>query len=264
MSTPALVAVDRADHTVVVRLQNPPVNAWTAAFTDAMETALVQVRRDPGRAVVLTGQGRHFSAGGDIAGFTGMTDLAHARQFVARAQGLMDQVAQLPVPVIAAINGTALGGGLELALACDIRIATPEASLGLPETRWGILAGAGGTQRLARLVGPGAAKLMMFTARPVSGRQALALGLVDRVSADPVAEALELADAIAVNSPRAVRHVKRCVDEGLDLPLVDGLSLERRLWADLIPHGDLQEGARAFFGRREPSYPDLAPEPDAD
>ena len=168
-------------------------------------------------------------------------------------------VAALPMPTIAAIKGAALGGGLELALSCDVRVATAGARLGLPETSLGVLAGASGTQRLARLVGPGQAKAMMFSAEPVSGEEAHRIGLVETLTRDedPLPSALDLARRIAANSPRAVRNVKRSVDEGLGLELGTALRLERDLWLDLIPQGDLHEGVAALQGRRTPEFPDV-------
>lgn len=253
--------VDIAAHgekILVLRMQSPPVNAWTDPFVDAMEHALTELEGSQARVVVVTGSGRHFSAGGDFHRFQEITDETTARVFVERVQGLMDRVAALPMPVIAAVNGTALGGGCELALACDIRVAGPRAKLGQPEVRWGILAGAGGTQRLSRLVGPGVSKLLQYTAQPVGAEEALRIGLVEVVSDDddPLAHALEIAEQIAANSPRAIRSVKQCVDRGLGMDLPAGLELERELWIDLIPDGDLQEGAAAFFDNRDPVYPD--------
>ena len=239
-------------------MQSPPVNAWTDPFVEAMEQALGRLEDSAARVVVVVGSGRHFSAGGDFHRFQQITDEATAREFVERVQGLMDRVAALPMPVIAAVNGTALGGGCELALACDIRVAGARAKLGQPEVRWGILAGAGGTQRLSRLVGPRMSKLLQFTAQPVDAAEALRIGLVEAVSDgdDPLPLALEIAEQIAVNSPRATRSVKQCVDRGLDVGLPAGLELERELWIGLIPDGDLQEGAAAFFDKRDPVYPD--------
>ncbi|HMT51277.1 enoyl-CoA hydratase/isomerase family protein [uncultured Dietzia sp.] len=259
MAGQQLVEISR--HTgqiVVLRMQNPPVNAWTDEFVEAMEEALVRLEASTARAVVITGAGRHFSAGGDFHRFQTITDAATAREFVERVQGFMDRVAALPMPVIAAVSGTALGGGCELAMACDVRVAGPRARMGLPEVRWGVLAGAGGTQRLSRLVGPGMAKRMMYTAEPVDAVTALRIGLVEEVSDDddPLPLALELAQKMAANSPRAIRAVKQCVDRGLDMGLADGLELERELWIELIPGGDLQEGAAAFFDQRDPRYPD--------
>lgn len=254
-----LVSLTRhTEQIAVLRMQSPPVNAWTDPFVDAMEAAVGELESSTARAVVITGTGRHFSAGGDFHRFQTITDEATAREFVERVQGLMDRVAALPMPVIAAVNGTALGGGCELALACDLRVAGARAKLGQPEVRWGILAGAGGTQRLSRLVGPGMSKLMMYTAQPVNAAEALRIGLVEAVAEgdDPLPLALELAAQIAVNSPRAIRSVKQCVDRGLDVGLEAGLELERELWIGLIPDGDLQEGAAAFFDGRDPVYRD--------
>ena len=246
------------EHVTLLRMQSPPVNAWTDPFVEAMEAAVSELEASTTRVVVITGTGKHFSAGGDFHRFQKITDEATAREFVERVQGLMDRVAALRMPVIAAVNGTALGGGCELALACDIRVAGPRAKMGQPEVRWGILAGAGGTQRLSRLVGPGMSKLMQYTAQPVDAAEALRIGLVEAVSEDddPLGLALEIADQITVNSPRAIRSVKQCVDRSLDLDLPVGLELERELWIGLIPEGDLTEGAAAFFDKRDPVYPD--------
>lgn len=258
MTEPLVDISQHGEKIVVLTMRSPPVNAWTDPFVEAMEQAVSELESSTARVVVATGSGRHFSAGGDFHRFQQITDEATAREFVERVQGLMDRVAALRMPVIAAVNGTALGGGCELALACDIRVAGPHAKLGQPEVRWGILAGAGGTQRLSRLVGPGMSKLLQFTARPVDAAEALRIGLVEAVPEDqnPLALALEIAEQIAVNSPRAVRSVKQCVDRGLDLDLPAGLELERELWIDLIPEGDLTEGAAAFFDKRDPVYPD--------
>ena len=254
---PRLITIQRRDHGIaLVTIDAPPVNALTKALAEALLQAIDELAANPGRVIVVTGRPDGFSAGGDIGRFGELEDQAAAHLFVRRVQNLFDRVAAIPSPVIAAIHGFALGGGLELALACDIRVAAPNARLALPETRWGLLAGAGGTQRLARLVGPGAAKLMMYTATPVDAAQALRIGLVDRVADDPLAEALLIAQQIAGNSPGAVRRVKRCVDEGLSL--AEGLELEARLWSELIPLGDHAEGAAAFFARRAPRYDDPA------
>lgn len=248
--------VEQSSGIITVTMSNPPVNAMAAGLVQDLVTVFTRLQRTTGRVVVVSGAGANFSAGGDFHVFRQISTLDQAQAFVLAAQQLMNAVAAIPVPVIAAIHGNALGGGLELALACDLRVASPDSRLGLPETRWGILAGAGGTQRLARLIGAGAAKRMMFTAKPVTGIEAQRIGLVDVLADDPADEALTMAEQIAQNSPKAVRNVKRCVDEGINLPLPDGLKLERELWAELIPYGDLVEGSDAFFERREPIYGD--------
>ena len=240
----------------VVTMDSPPVNA----FTDDLHRDFVQVLEELDgrqvRAAVITGTGAYFQAGGDMNRFLEIQSVEDAKAFVEMAQGFMGRIAALPFPTIAALNGYALGGGLEIALACDLRIASQKATLGLPEVRYGILAGAGGTQRLSRLVGTGRAKLLMYTGRHIGAEEALSIGLVEAVveAENLLPESLRVAAEIAANSPVAVRHVKRCVDEGLDLPLVEGLALEREYWAGLIPHGDYLEGVKAWFEKRKPKF----------
>ena len=247
------------DGIAVITMDSPPVNAFTDALHDDFRTTLATLAGKAVRAAIITGTGRYFQAGGDMNRFLTLKTLTDAKAFVELAQGFMNAIAATPYPTIAAVNGYALGGGLEIALACDIRVASSSAVLGLPEARYGILAGAGGTQRLARLIGPGRAKLMMYTGRQLTADQALDFGLVERVSAPEhlLADSLVIAREIAGNSPVAVRHIKRCVDEGLDLPLERALALERDYWAGLIPHGDYLEGVQAWLERRRPDYPDL-------
>lgn len=241
----------------LITMDSPPANAFTDALHRDFTAVLQELDAHPVRAAIITGTGRFFQAGGDMNRFLQIESVAAGRQFVEMAQGFLDRIATLPYPTIAAINGYALGGGLEMALACDLRIASRTAVLGLPEVRYGILAGAGGTQRLSRLIGPGRAKLMMYTARPFDAEQALAFGLVEAV-VEPqrlAEECLALANEIAANSPAAVRNVKRCVNEGLGLPLDQALALERQYWTDLIPCGDYREGVRAWLEKRKPVFP---------
>ncbi|HQR29472.1 MAG TPA: enoyl-CoA hydratase/isomerase family protein [Anaeromyxobacteraceae bacterium] len=254
------VGLDLRNGIATITMDSPPVNAFTDALHRDFVAVLDALERHPARAAVITGTGPYFQAGGDMNRFLQIETVEDATAFVQMVQGFMDRIAALPFPTIAAVNGYALGGGLEIALACDIRIASRQAALGLPEVRYGILAGAGGTQRLSRLIGPGRAKLLMFTGRRVAADEALAIGLVDAVVDGErlLPEAGGIATEIAANSPIAVRHVKRCVDEGLDLPLEQGLSLERRYWAGLIPHGDYKEGVRAWLEKRKPSFPDAS------
>ena len=242
----------------VITMDSPPANAFTDSLHRDFLRVIEEVRRLRIRAAIITGVGRFFQAGGDMRRFLEIKSLEDARTFVRMAQSFMDGIAALPFPTIAAINGFALGGGLELALACDIRIASRTAMLGLPEVRFGILAGAGGTQRLSRLVGAGRAKLLMYTGRQISAEESHEIGLVDKVvdAEQLLPESLKVAEEIAQNSPVAIRHVKKCIDEGIDLPLKEGLALEMKYWADLIPYGDYLEGVNAWFEGRKPNYPD--------
>lgn len=252
------VGVDVRDGIAVITMSSPPANTFNDALHRDFVAVLDELDDVPLRAAVITGSGRFFQAGGDMSRFLQIRSVDDAAEFVTAVQGFLDRIATLPYPTIAAVNGFALGGGLEMALACDLRVAARGARLGLPEVRFGLLAGAGGTQRLARLVGPGRAKLLMYTGRQCDADEALALGLVEMV-VEPeqlLATSLELAAEIGANSPVAVRNVKRCVDEGLARPLPEALELERRLWVELIPHGDYQEGVQAWLDKRAPRYPD--------
>ncbi len=244
------------DEIAVITMDSPPVNAFTDPLIRDFQQALGELENQNVRAMIITGTGKFFQAGGDMNRFLEIKSLEGARDFVLLAQNFMNDIAALPCPVIAAINGYALGGGLEIALACDIRIAASSALLGLPEVRYGILSGAGGTQRLSRLIGTGRAKLMMYTGEPISADKAYEIGLIDMV-VEPeqlIVEAEQVARKIAKNSTVAVRHVKKCVDKGIDKPLEEGLAIEREYWAELIPYGDYIEGVNAFLEKRDPAF----------
>lgn len=178
------------------------------------------------------------------------------RRYIETIRDTLQQVATLPQPTIAAINGAAFGGGLELALACDLRIAAAGAHMGLTETSLGIIPGGGGTQRLARLVGPGRAKELILSARRVSAADAARFGLVEEV-VDPTdfgRRVRALAQAIADNAPIAVRAAKEAIDRGLELPLLEGLALETSLYGRTLNTRDRLEGLRAFAEKRRPEY----------
>lgn len=245
-----------SDEIALLKFDSPSVNAFTDGLIDELQSAIDTIKSSTLRVVIITGKDRYFSSGGDINRFLAIKSEEEAQQFVKLAQGLMDGIASIECPVLAAVNGYALGGGTEIALACDIRIASEDAVFGLPEVQYGILAGAGGTQRLARLIGPGRAKLMMYSADKIGASEAFNIGLIDKVTSGPelMLETMRLARKIAANSPAAVRNVKKCVDEGLNVDLVEGLRLERDYWARLIPKGDYIEGAKAFLEKRSPVF----------
>jgi enoyl-CoA hydratase/carnithine racemase len=208
------------------------------------------------RVVVLRGAGaRAFCAGADLKERAGMSD-AEVAAFHAALRALLDGLAALPQPVVAALNGAALGGGLELALACDLRIAAEGIEVGLPEVGLGIIPGGGGTQRLPRLVGVARAKELILTGRRVPAAEALALGLVTAVVPPGRLdeEALALAARVARNAPVSLRQAKRAIDGGLHLPLAEGLALEHRLYQDCLPTEDRREALRAFAEKRPPVF----------
>jgi enoyl-CoA hydratase len=240
-------------------LNNPPLNLVTAQLLDALDAVLVRLEAaTPGdvRVVVVTGAGdRAFSAGSDVKAFESHTGAAGPPHFT-REEGVFSRLANLPMPTIAAIEGNALGGGLELALACDIRVASEKASLGLPEVRLAVTPGAGGTQRLPRVVGLGRAKELTLTGRIIDAHEAERIGLVSRVvpagQAQSVAE--EIAAEIAQRGPLAVREVKRLIDASVDVDIDTGIAAEIDASERVFNSEDMLEGSRAFFEKRPPSY----------
>lgn len=250
------VRLERRGRTAVLTIDNPPVNALhpTVAAAIAEQAAAVGSEREL-RALILTGAGKHFMAGGDIEFFKTL-DRSSAERYVLGVQQMQDDLAMLPQPVIAALNGTALGGGCELAMACDIRIAEEQAVLGQPEVSLGLIPGAGGTQALPRLVPLGRAKRMLFTGERIGAEEAFAIGLVDEVVPRGAAleRALELAEEIGRNAPLAVTAAKRAVTLGMQMSLLDANRVEAALFSSLAETRDLEEGVRAFFERRPPDF----------
>ena len=252
--------VVREDHAgdgrgvVLVRLDRPPVNALDlqllTELADLVDGLHVDAAAGRVRAVVVTGNERAFAAGADIKSFS---DRLTARRLGRVFRAGFDGLAALPVPVIAAVNGFALGGGCELALACDLRVAgAAKARLGQPEILLGLIPGAGGTQRLSRLVGPAVTKDLVWTGRQVDATEALRIGLVDRVVADAevVPAALALAAELAAGPRHAIAAAKRVIDGGLPLDLAGGLDLEAAEFAAIFDTADAQEGTTAFVEKR--------------
>lgn len=206
------------------------------------------------RALVLTGAGRAFVAGADIAALKQLRDAFGGREAALSGQDVTNTLAALPFPTVAAINGFALGGGLELALAADMRVAAPGAKLGLPEVGLGLIPGYGGTQRLPRLIGQGRALDMILTGRHVGADEALAMGLVNRVVEDALAGAMELARQAAKNAPIALGLAKEAVVRGLDVTLNQGLEIEADLFGMATTTEDMQEGTGAFLEKRAAEF----------
>jgi enoyl-CoA hydratase/carnithine racemase len=260
-AAPSLVRVEKRDHVAFVTLDRPAAaNALSKGLVADLERAFVGLAADAKHgdvhAVVLTGAGeRAFCAGADLKERRAMS-LDETWAFLDELNRLINAVAAFPRPVIAAINGAAFGGGLELALAADLRIAADGAELGLTEVRLGIIPGAGGTQRLARLLGIAAAKELILTGRRIGAARALALGLVSAV-----VPAAELADAaarlgaeIAGAGPLATGAAKRAIDGGIELPLADGLALEAACYEEVLASDDRNEALAAFAEKRPPVF----------
>lgn len=245
------------DGVEVLTLRHPPVNALSTALLARLGAHVEAIAADPkARAVVVTGDGQYFSAGADLKELATL-DLAQAPGIVANGQRLLDQIESLPVPVIAAVNGLALGGGLELVLACDLRIVGESAKLGAPEVNYGLMPSYGGTQRLPRLVGSAKAKELIFTGNLVPASEAVRIGLANRTvpAGQELRAARDLAHTIGQRAPKAVRAAKRAIREGGALPLGDGLRLEAQLFeSEVLPSEDLGEGIAAFLERRPPKF----------
>lgn len=208
------------------------------------------------RVVIVTGAGdKAFCSGADLKERRTMSE-QQVQLYIRTIRDAFSELEKLPKPVIAAINGLALGGGTELALACDLRVMSETAQMGLTETALGIIPGAGGTQRLPRLVGKGVAKELIFSARRVLPQEALAIGLVNRVvPADQLMEStLSLAQDIAANAPIALAQAKFAIDCGLEVDLASGLQIESNAYQLLIPTKDRLEGLEAFKEKRKPVY----------
>jgi len=242
-----LVTLERHDDGVaVVTLNNGKVNALSSGVVRRLHEIAISLGADPPGAVVVTGGEKIFAAGADISEFGGADQ---AGTITAAIHGALDALGAIPRMVIAAVSGYALGGGCELALACDYRIAGERAVFGQPEILLGVIPGAGGTQRLARLVGPAKAKDLVFTGRHVGAEEALEIGLADAVVPDDevYSTAVAMARKFAAGPPLALAAAKRAIDEGLDLPLAQGLVLESELFADLFDTEDQKTGMQSFL-----------------
>jgi enoyl-CoA hydratase len=241
------VSVERRDDGVaLVRLVRPKMNALSTELLAELAEVARPLTVDPPGAVVVWGGERIFAAGAEISEFGGPDE---AREIGGRFREALDRLAAIPRATVAAVNGYALGGGCELALACDFRVVADDAKLGQPEILLGIIPGGGGTQRLARLVGSSRAKDMILTGRQVAADEALAWGLADQVvpKAELIDTALEFAATLAKGPLLAQAACKRAIDEGLDGTLEDGLSLEQELFAQVFETEDATTGVKSFL-----------------
>jgi enoyl-CoA hydratase/carnithine racemase len=240
------VTTERVGKLAVLHIDRPPVNSLSIGLLAELREAVDHLAADLPGAVVITGTDRIFSAGADVTEFGGTE---RAAEVAGGFAAVLDAIAAMPRATLAAISGGAFGGGLELALACDFRFAAGGARLGQPEILLGIIPGGGGTQRLARLVGPARAKDLILTGRYVSAEEAHRIGLVDRVATAEtlVPEAMEFASRLAAGPVVAQGLAKRAIDEGLERSLADGLSLERELFARAFATRDAEIGVRSFL-----------------
>jgi len=231
------------------------LNALNAVFfTELIDYLDYILTDDPFDVLVITGEGKAFAAGADISEMAGL-DADGARRFSERGQQTFLMLEDLPIPVIAAINGYALGGGCELAMACDIRLASVSAILGQPEVNLGLVPGYAGTQRLSRLIGLGGALKWILSGLNMDAREAYRIGLVQDLSEPDklIEDALELAARIATRGPKAVRSAKMLLRKGIDMNFQKALDLEKEYFAELF-HDEGKEGMNAFLEKRKPSW----------
>ncbi|MBB5828315.1 enoyl-CoA hydratase-related protein [Micromonospora carbonacea] len=250
------VRLETKDGIGTIRLDRPPMNALNKQVQEELRAAAAEATADPGvRAVIVYGGEKVFAAGADIKEMAVMSYVDMAER-AADLSGALGAFARIPKPVVAAITGYALGGGCELALACDWRVVAEDAKLGQPEIKLGVIPGAGGTQRLARLVGPARAKDLIMSGRMVDAQEALRIGLADRVvpAADVYAAAVELVTPYLNGPVQALRAAKLAVDAGLDMDLTSGLAWETQLFAALFATDDRREGMAAFVEKRKPDF----------
>jgi len=248
----------RNDGIAIVTLNRPEAaNAFSKQMLYDLHDAVYHIKNDANvRVVILTGSGeKAFCAGADLKERKGMSD-SEVKQTVRLIGGTIKEIEDLPQPVIAAVNGVAFGGGLELALACDLRIGAIEAMLGLTETSLAIIPGAGGTQRLPRLIGLGKAKELIFTAKRLTAEEAAAIGLFEYTvpRSDLLEKAFELAESMLKNGPLALIQAKIAMNRGVEVDLATGLKMEELAYDALIPTADRLEGLNAFAEKRSPQY----------
>jgi len=248
----------REDGIVTLTLHRPEkLNALDAELLGALAAAFEELARDASiRACILTGAGdKAFAAGADIAAMANMTP-AEAEAFSRRGHAICAAIEDAPFPVIGAVNGFALGGGCEIALACDFLYASEKAKFGQPEVKLGVIPGFGGTQRLARRVGLGVARELCYTGAVLDAQAALRIGLVNAVvpHAELAGKTLDVAKAIAAVGPLAVSACKRVLLRGADVPLTDANALETKAFAELFATGDQREGMAAFLAKRPPVF----------
>lgn len=248
---------EREGKIAVITIDRPPANALSSALLKELDDLLGEYRNDEQvRVIVLKGEGRFFCAGADIKEFTTIQSKREALFLAREGQQILDKIEQYPKPVIVAIHGVALGGGLELAMSCHIRIVSETAKLGLPETSLGIIPGFAGTQRLPRLVGPAKALEMILSAEPITGVEAVQWGLANQVFPEEelFTKTMELAENIAEKSPPTVSAVLHLVNHLQTASFAERIEREAELFSEVFTRDDAKEGIQAFLEKRKPNF----------
>ncbi|MBN1233705.1 MAG: enoyl-CoA hydratase/isomerase family protein [Candidatus Coatesbacteria bacterium] len=251
------IKVELSDGIAIVTIdRQEALNALNSEVLSSLHKVFYELAKESNlKAVILTGAGKSFVAGADIKEMTDYNPV-QARAFSLRGQSIFNQIEDFPKPVIAAVNGFALGGGCELAMSCDFRIASDKAKLGQPEVNLGVTPGFGGTQRLARLVGRSIAKYLLFTGEIIKADRALQIGLVDEViEAEKLMErCMEIAKIIAKKGSISVSYCKRAINKGIEIDLNTALGYEAELFAETFATFDQKEGMKAFAEKREAQF----------
>lgn len=253
------ISMNLEDRVATVTLNNPPANVLCSPLMAELDTVIGEIGRNPDvKVVIVAGSGTVFVAGADIKEISSITSAKQGEELTSEGQNILNKIEQFPKPVIAAITGFCLGGGLELAMACHMRICGDRARLGQPEINLGIIPGFGGTQRLGRLVGQAKALELILTGDMINAQEAKALGLVNKVvpEGDVLKQAMGLAKKIASKGGKAVSMGLQAVSEGSEKPLREGLALESKLFGALCETSDMKEGVSAFLEKRQPKFKD--------
>lgn len=254
-----LITLKVIDRIATVTLNAPPSNLLNTAMLKELDQVFGELEADHAvRVVILTASGRFFCLGADIKELAGLEAAHQGADLSGRGQGLLNRIERFDKPIIAAINGTCLGGGLELAMACHMRVAAEGIQLGLPEVKLGLIPGFGGTQRLQRIIGPSRAAEMILTGEPIDAEHALTIGLVNRVvpAQEVLPQSQTLASMITNKGRLATRAALRGIRNGLDSPFAEGLAHESELFGELCETTDKKEGTAAFLEKRPPKFSD--------
>src|SRR5690625_4389044 len=247
------------NHIATLTIKSPPANALSSRLLEELSSTLDKIESDSTiKVVVLKGEGRFFSAGADIKEFTSLQSASDTEQLAINGQTLFDRIEQFSIPIIASIHGAALGGGLELAMACHMRIVTESAKLGLPETTLGIIPGFAGTQRLPHYVGSAKAYEMMLTGTPISGEEAYTAGLANKAVADDNLdeETHKLASLIAAKSKGSINAIMKLVPYAKTEQFAKGVHEEAVAFGEIFGTEDAREGVQAFMEKRKPNFKD--------
>ncbi|MDF2856010.1 MAG: enoyl-CoA hydratase [Neobacillus sp.] len=255
-----LVHLETTEGIAIVTIDNPPMNVLSSQVVSQLKEAFSTIAEDPNIVVaILTGAGnRAFMAGADIKEFPSWLGMQidDLKNMNMESHKVFNFIDNFPKPTIAVLNGITFGGGCELALTCDIRIAEEQVKIGLPEVKLGLFPGGGGTQRLPRLIGPAKAKELMFTGEPITANEALTIGLVNQVAGpgEGMETALAMAKKMGGYSLQALSRIKKAVNEGFDTSFDEGIELESGLFAEVFGTEDVKEGVQAFLEKRSPHF----------